>query len=53
MTSDFHSLDLDKSEDGWDYACCACGWMSEAVPGADIAAELYADHILTVRGGES
>jgi len=42
-----HSLMLDQDDDGWDVAECSCGWrIPEGVPGADIAAEFWHDHVV-------
>lgn len=41
-----HSLSLDKDEGGWDYGTCECGWSTPPVPGADIVADAYAEHVL-------
>ena len=41
-----HLLTLDQDEDGWDTAECSCGWrLMAGVPGADIAAEFWHDHV--------
>lgn len=39
-----HSLDLDKDEDGWDYAACSCGWISPPCPDVETAADFYGEH---------
>lgn len=41
-----HLLTLDQDDDGWDVAECSCGWrISAGVPGADIAAEFWHEHV--------
>lgn len=38
------TIEFDES-DGWDVAICSCGWESPPVPGKDIAADMWADHL--------
>lgn len=47
MPADQHSLTLDQDEGGWDMGECACGrWSCPPVPGADIVADVYAEHVV-------
>ncbi len=39
-----HGISLHQDDEGWDYATCSCGWVGPPCPGADIAADFYADH---------
>lgn len=40
-----HSLTLYQDDGGWDYGVCECEWRTPPVPGADIVADAYADHV--------
>ena len=42
-----HSLTLTDDGDGWDVAECSCGWVSPPCPDTEIAAEFYADHLVS------
>lgn len=42
-----HNVDLDRDDDGWIFAACACGWASPPCPDFSTAADIYAeDHLV-------